>query len=341
MGLKENDHNPLVLFYTASGGSNDASSGKTFTQCMAVSIDGGNTFAKYRKNPVIGTLAGRTRDPNVAYDKKSKNFIMALYIGDNEYGFFKSKNLTAWEEISRQSFLPERECPDIFPMDDGGQLKWVFCGANNYYIIADLDLENGLVNCSEVRRFGFGNLYAGQTFNGCDKRIRIAWDRLSRKAIVSWDKSSLIPTKAYSGIMSMPAELELKDGILRVKPAFEFDTVKLFKNEKTAGLIIPLAESPLSLKLKISGLKDILKVKIFGNVIVIEKDVLKFKDVLGGEYEMPFLGEVTIFADDIGYEIFSADKYYASYQAISDYSQSSVEFEGSADLDRVEIGYCI
>ncbi|MBQ8231811.1 MAG: hypothetical protein IJZ34_07800 [Lachnospiraceae bacterium] len=28
LGLKENDHNPLVLFYTASGGSNDASSAK-------------------------------------------------------------------------------------------------------------------------------------------------------------------------------------------------------------------------------------------------------------------------------------------------------------------------
>ena len=47
-GLKENGHNPLILFYTAAGNPR--------TQCMAYSVDGGGTFKKYPGNPIIPNI---------------------------------------------------------------------------------------------------------------------------------------------------------------------------------------------------------------------------------------------------------------------------------------------
>jgi len=54
----------LICMYTAAGGTNDASKGQPFTQCLSCSLDG-RTFAKFIGNPVLGQLAGGNRDPKV------------------------------------------------------------------------------------------------------------------------------------------------------------------------------------------------------------------------------------------------------------------------------------
>jgi fructan beta-fructosidase len=44
---------PIILIYTAAGGTNKASTGRDFTQCLAYSTDAGITWTKYAHNPVI------------------------------------------------------------------------------------------------------------------------------------------------------------------------------------------------------------------------------------------------------------------------------------------------
>lgn len=345
LGFKKNEHNPLVLFYTASGDScSETAKGQPFTQCMAISVDGGKSFQKYKENPIIGKLGERTRDPNVVYDEQHKIFIMALFIesdGRNNYGFFKSANLVNWTKISEFEIPSERVCPDIFRLNDGDTSRWVFCGGNNYYVTADLDIEKGLVQVSEPKKFGYGGMYAAQTFNNSEKIIRIAWCRLSKWGLGFWEKSDRLPTKTYSQFMSIPAEVTLREGTLRVNPMYDFEKEVSYSNILANSISIPLSQKPLGLYIKTASLTDKLKITLFGNTIETDGTTVKFSNLWNEEYEMPYEGDLTIFADTIGYDLFTSDKYYAAYQAVSDYNTPVLTLNGDAVLEKLELGYSI
>lgn len=345
LGMKENKHNPLVLFYTASGDScSETAKGQPFTQCMAVSTDGGYNFIKYKNNPIIGELAERTRDPNVVYDEENKIFIMALFIeseGNNNYGFFKSKNLVNWTKISEFVIPGERVCPDIFKLSDNGKLRWVFCGGNNFYVTADLDLEKGLVNVSKPQKFGYGGMYAAQTFNNSEKIIRIAWSRLSKNGLGFWEKSDKLPTKIYSQFMSIPAKISLHDGDLSVKPVYDFEPENSFGNIWANDINIPLSKKPVGLYIKTKTKTENFRIKLFGNTIEINDGIVKFYNLWNEEFEMPYEGDLKIFADNIGYDMFTSDKYYSTCQAVSDYERNHLEIEGDIVIETLEFGYSI
>lgn len=342
LGMKENEHNPLVLFYTASGGERSvAAKGKPFVQCMAVSTDGGNTFEKYKNNPIIGEIGQRSRDPKVVYDEKHKVFIMVLFTDvdySGNYTVFKSKNLTEWTRICDFAIPGERECPDIYAFDDNGVTRWVFFGGNGYYITAELDIEKGLMNVSTPKKIAYAS-YAAQSFSGLNKCIRIAWARMSLRPMTEWGKNPQMPTKTYSQFMSIPAEITLAGDRLKVKPLYDFAVEKSYSNITAKDTEIQLCKQPVGIYIK-SNIGNF-NIKLFGNKIEIRKNTVRFYNLLGDIYEMPYEGEMKIFADNIGYDIFVSDKFCATYQAASDYNDNILLFEGDVELEKLEIGHLI
>ncbi|MBO4770529.1 MAG: glycoside hydrolase family 32 protein, partial [Clostridia bacterium] len=139
-GLKKGKDDPILLFYTAAGGENLMSKGKVFTQCLAFSTDGGKTFSKYEKNPIISAVTPANRDPKVIYCEEMERWIMALYLDRSTYCIFTSEDLINWVKLQDINLEGDAECPDIFPLNVSGNpddRKWVFRGASHRYLVLE------------------------------------------------------------------------------------------------------------------------------------------------------------------------------------------------------------
>ena len=126
-GLKENERDVLLLYYTAAGNSSKRSAGKPFTQCMAYSTDGGLTFTKYKSNPAVGHIEAENRDPKVVYVEDISAYVMVLYLSDNRYVLLTSDDSLSWKFLQEISLPGDAECPDLYPL----YLDWTMIGAKS------------------------------------------------------------------------------------------------------------------------------------------------------------------------------------------------------------------
>ncbi len=222
-GLQQGSEPPVILFYTASGAH--APVPTEYTQCMAYSTDGGATFTKYEKNPIIPHIGDRNRDPKVI--PYNDHWIMALYIqkiGDlHEFYLLKSTNLIDWSCIQKVYLPGSGECPEFFELSvDGDQsnTKWVFIAADGKYLIGNFD---GMEFKPEskpqdiwLRQEGIATLYAAQTWSNAPD---------GRRIIIGWQQGNL-PAKEFNMSMSIPLELSLqtcgKEIRLCAEPVQEF-----------------------------------------------------------------------------------------------------------------------
>jgi len=210
-GFQRGSEKPIVVFYTAAGGENPASQGRPFTQCIAFSTDGGQTFAKYAGNPVIPHLEGANRDPKVIWHEPTGSWVMALYLGERDeahyHALFASSDLRAWTKLS-EVVMSEGggECPDLFelPVDgDHANRKWVFSQASGHYGIGSFDGETFTLEVGPLRWQGSESVaYAAQTFSDVlpedGRRIQIAW--LTQE----------LPGMPFNQMMTFPVELTLR-----------------------------------------------------------------------------------------------------------------------------------
>ena len=181
-GFKTGDEDPIVCFYTSSGGRNKWSkeAGNRFTQSIAYSNDRGRTLTKYEGNPIIPYIAKGNRDPKVIWHEPTRKWVMVLYLVKKELAFFTSDNLKDWTETSR--IKPFHECPELFelPVDgDPGKKKWVVYGANGDYYVGSFDGRTFKPD-GELIKFHHGDsFYASQCFNNMpdDRQVQIAWGR--------------------------------------------------------------------------------------------------------------------------------------------------------------------
>jgi sucrose-6-phosphate hydrolase SacC (GH32 family) len=210
-GFQQGSEKAVVVFYTAAGGESPASEGRPFTQAIAYSTDGGQTFAKYAGNPVIPHLEGANRDPKVIWHGPTGRWVMALYLGERDeahyHALFASSDLRSWTKL-REVALADGggECPDLFelPVDgDPEKRKWVFSQASGHYLIGSFDGETFAPEVGPLRWQGDGSAaYAAQTFSDIPaqdgRRIQIAW--LTQK----------LPGMPFNQMMTFPVELTLR-----------------------------------------------------------------------------------------------------------------------------------
>jgi fructan beta-fructosidase len=209
-GFKQGEADPLIAFYTSAGRHVDPP--KPFTQSIAYSNDRGRSWTKYANNPVIGHIRSNNRDPKVIWHEPSAQWIMALYLDENDYTIYGSANLVDWTRLQDLTLPGVTECPDFFELAvDGNQdnKKWVYWGADGGYLIGSFDGERFEPE-SEVLKAEFGkNGYAAQTWSDIPGED-------GRCIQISWMRGGKYPAMPFNQQMSFPVALRLRttsDGI--------------------------------------------------------------------------------------------------------------------------------
>ena len=109
-------HDALLAFYTAAG--MHAEPIQPFTQCLAVSTDGGLTWTKHADNPIIPHIEGGNRDPKVIWHQETRHWVMALYLDEDRYALLTSANAKTWTQTQEIALHGCSECPDFFSLVD-------------------------------------------------------------------------------------------------------------------------------------------------------------------------------------------------------------------------------
>jgi len=240
-GLKENDNDVILLFYTAAGSTSETAKDKPFTQSLAYSADGGETFQKYKGNPLIDQLAGGNRDPKVIYHEPTGRYIMALYLDNHEYALFTSDNLLDWTLLQKLTLPEDAECPDFYPLPVDGNpdhVKWVFIGASDKYYIGSFD-GTAFVPETKLKALNYGNnSYAAQSWYD---------DHDSRRIRTSF-ATVVVPGMPFGSCMSIPQEMTLKtidnEICLCAEPIREIRS--LYEKTDTIENVTVAAEYPFS-----------------------------------------------------------------------------------------------
>ncbi len=243
-GFQTGVEKPLVCIYTSAGGQAPGSDGKPFTQSLAYSNDRGRTWTKYAKNPVLGHVIGGNRDPKVFWHEPSRQWIMALYLDQSDYGLFASPDLKRWRRLATVQMPGSGECPDFFPLPVDGsrdKQKWVFWAASNQYRLGRFDGKTFTPETEPLQSHWGRNRYAAQTFSdipsGDGRRIQIAWMAGGR-----------YPDMPFNQQLSFPVTLALRtfsDGLrLCTWPVKEIDRLH-DKHRHWKGTLRP-GENPLA-----------------------------------------------------------------------------------------------
>lgn len=203
-GLQTGSEKTIVLIYTAAGGTNPESKGQPFTQCIAYSVDGGRTFAKYAANPVVPNIVGENRDPKVVWHAPTKQWIMALFLEEAAFGFLASPDLKKWTLLHTIAVPRVAECPDFFEMpveDEPGVTKWIWTGANGSYLVGSFDGKRFTPEVMTQSVHSGTNYYAVQTFSDLPG---------GRRVQVAWMQDGVYPNMPFNQQMSFPYEFRLR-----------------------------------------------------------------------------------------------------------------------------------
>lgn len=201
-GFQRGEEKPIVLIYTAAGGITKASAGKQFTQCLAYSADGGKTWQKYERNPVLAHVRGQNRDPKVLWNEPIRRWVMVLYLEGNDFALFASPDLKNWSKLQTFTVAGCDECPDLFeiPIErEAGKTAWVFMAANGKYVVGQFDGREFKPDDNDFRAISsdyWREFYAGQTFSNMPdgRRVQIAWLRDGKYPGMPFNQQLSFPT---------------------------------------------------------------------------------------------------------------------------------------------------
>jgi fructan beta-fructosidase len=242
-GLQDGEHPPLVALFTHSNRYDQQK------QSAAYSLDGGDNWHVYSKNPIIeNPNIPDFRDPKVIWHTPSQAWIMTLAAGQ-KIMFYRSHNLLDWEYLSDfgsgyGAHGGVWECPDFFPLKIEGsdEEKWVLLvsinpggpnkGSATQYFIGEFDGTAFRHQHVEILWMDYGpDCYAGVTWSDIPeedgRRILIAW-------MTNWSYANHQPTAPWRGAMTIPRELSLiqtSHGLrLSSKPVAEIAQIRSGQN---------------------------------------------------------------------------------------------------------------
>ncbi len=225
-GLGTADNPPVVALYTGAG----REPGAEQVQCIAYSLDRGDSWTKYARNPVLAIGLADFRDPKILWHAPSARWVMVVCRSkEDRLSFYTSANLIDWDHAS--DFGPGGavghlwECPDVFALPVAGEInqtRWVlkvdFCHGDD---------DRG---CSGQTFFG---QFDGTTFApDLDDAGQPVWQRLdegpdfyaamswfgapvgdTRRIWIGWmnnhSYSRDVPTGDWRGMMSVPRDVGL------------------------------------------------------------------------------------------------------------------------------------
>lgn len=223
-GFGSDANPPLVAIFTYHKMEGEQAGRTDYqTQGIAYSLDNGDSWTKFKDNPVIKNPGIKDfRDPKVFWNESAQNWTMLLVAGDH-LQIWNSKNLREWQQVSE--FGKDKgahggvwECPDLFPLKIEGtdEEKWVLLisinpgapngGSGTQYFIGDFDGTTFTTAQTDDKWLDLGrDNYAGVTYNNTpnDERIFIGW-------MSNWDYARETPTEKWRSAMTVPRNLSLK-----------------------------------------------------------------------------------------------------------------------------------
>ncbi|WP_240741793.1 glycoside hydrolase family 32 protein [Deinococcus sp. KSM4-11] len=235
LGQPGDPHPPVVAMYTGAGDHHQA-------QYLAVSRDGGTTWAFATPEPVLDEGKQDFRDPKTFWHAPSAQWIsVVVHPVERQIGVYGSPDLHGWQTLS--TFGPAGgvdgiwEVPDLFPlMDQTGRERWVmkvdvFAGAPQggtgaQYWVGDFD-GRAFTPTQQARWADWGkDFYAAVTYSDLPQSGRCVWLAWMN----SWDYATQLPTHPWRGAMTLPRDLGLvPDGsgwALTQTPVQELDALR-------------------------------------------------------------------------------------------------------------------
>ncbi|MDI2033371.1 glycoside hydrolase family 32 protein [Paenarthrobacter nitroguajacolicus] len=239
----------LVAIYTSAFKAGSVHSG-TQAQSLAYSVDGGMTWQKYDRNPVLTRDSAHFRDPKVFRYESAQDscwVMVAVEAQQQKVVLYRSDDLKTWDFLS--DFGPanadagEWECPDLFPLPVDGDpenVNWVLIvnvnpgavagGSGGQYFVGQFD------GVSFVPEAGSLAAPAGITSlpddasrsEALQQSLWLDWGRDcyasvsfsnapdDRRIIIgwmnNWDYANQLPTAPWRSSMTLARELRLSSG---------------------------------------------------------------------------------------------------------------------------------
>ncbi len=157
---------------------------KSQQQEIAYSRDGGYTFTKYAKNPVIPSNSTQFRDPKVVWYSPTKSWVAVIsYAQDYTIGFFTSPDLKNWTHASNfthHGFLGlQYECPNLvaIPMISNASIPEPYAASNiaqtpEQMYILQISINPGAPLGGSISQY-FPGTFNGTHFTTVDDATRV------------------------------------------------------------------------------------------------------------------------------------------------------------------------
>lgn len=232
-----------VIAYTGVERKKDADGKPRDYQVQCVAVGDGTEYDKIRENPVItkeqlpeGGSELDFRDPKIWVEDNAIYMVVGNRAADGsgQILMYRTENLKDWEFVTVLDKSDNRygkmwECPDFFRLDGHDVLLIspqemqakeleMHAGDGTIYILGTYQKDNASFVEKTVRAVDMGlDFYASQTMLTSDgRRVMIAW-------MQAWCQNWFDEQDGFCGMMAIPRELEIRDGILCQNPVRELE----------------------------------------------------------------------------------------------------------------------